>query len=288
MKGIILAGGIGSRLYPINQVVSKQLLPVYDKPMIYYPLATLMQAGIRDILLISSPSQIASFQHLLASGEQWGLKISYMVQPKAEGIAQAFIIAEEFIDSGNVALILGDNLFYGESFSDNLGLLEPSGATVFAYKIKNPQRYGVVEFDENMQARSIEEKPKHPKSSYAVTGLYFYDSQVVQFAKELKPSVRGELEISEINQKYLEQNQLTVKILGKGTAWLDTGTATSLLDASNFVRTIEERQGFKIACLEEIALENSWIDKIQLKQSLEKLNFNNSYKDYLLSLLEST
>lgn len=288
MKGIILAGGIGSRLYPINQVVSKQLLPVYDKPMIYYPLATLMQAGIRDILLISSPSQIASFQHLLASGEQWGLKISYMVQPKAEGIAQAFIIAEEFIDSGNVALILGDNLFYGESFSDNLGLLEPSGATVFAYKIKNPQRYGVVEFDENMQARSIEEKPKHPKSSYAVTGLYFYDSQVVQFAKELKPSARGELEISEINQKYLEQNQLTVKILGKGTAWLDTGTATSLLDASNFVRTIEERQGFKIACLEEIALENSWIDKIQLKQSLEKLNFNNSYKDYLLSLLEST
>lgn len=285
MKGIILAGGIASRLYPINQVVSKQLLPVYDKPMIYYPLATLMQTGISDILLISSPSQIDSFRYLLGSGEQWGLNISYQVQAKPEGIAQAFLLAEDFIAQENVALILGDNLFYGESFSDNLSLLEPSGATIFAYKIKNPQRYGVVEFDENLKAISIEEKPKKPKSNYAVTGLYFYDSQVVQFAKELKPSARGELEISDINLKYLERDQLNVRLLNKGTAWLDTGTAKSLLDASNFVRTIEERQGFKIACLEEIALENTWINKAQLEKHIKSINFDNAYKDYLLTLI---
>lgn len=285
MKGIVLAGGTASRLYPINQAVSKQLLPVYDKPMIYYPLAILMQADIKEILIITSSNQILAFKHLLGNGKQWGIDISYLIQAKPEGIAQVFLIAQDFIAGQNIALILGDNLFYAESFANKLKNIKQAGATVFAYKIKNPERYGVVEFDEDLKAISIEEKPKNPKSNYAVTGLYFYDNQVVKFAKDLKPSARGELEISDINQRYLEQKQLNVEILARGTAWLDTGTPESLLDASNFVRTIEERQGFKIACLEEIALENAWITKKDIVKQMENLNNQNSYRNYLLELL---
>lgn len=285
MKGIILAGGTASRLYPINQAVSKQLLPVYDKPMIYYPLATLMQANIREVLIITSPEQMPAFKQLLANGVQWGIDISYAIQAKPEGIAQAFLIAQDFISKQNIALILGDNLFYAESFANKLKNINQSGATIFAYKIKNPERYGVIEFDDNLKAISIEEKPQNPKSNYAVTGFYFYDNQVVDFAKDLKPSARGELEISDINQLYLEQKQLKVEILARGTAWLDTGTPESLLDASNFVRTIEERQGFKIACLEEIALENDWITKVDIIKQASKINTQNSYKKYLMDLI---
>ena len=285
MKGIILAGGTASRLYPINQAVSKQLLPVYDKPMVYYPLATLMQAGIQDILLITNPVQLAAFKQLLGNGSSWGINISYATQAKPEGIAQAFLIAQDFIAGQNIALILGDNLFYAESFANKLKDIQQTGATVFAYKIKNPERYGVIDFDEYNNALSIEEKPKNPKSNYAVTGLYFYDEQVLEFAKELKPSARGELEITDINQRYLAQKQLRVELLARGTAWLDTGTAESLLDASNFVRTIEERQGFKIACLEEIALENSWVTKEDISKQLAKLKIKNSYGEYLLGLI---
>jgi len=244
-----------------------------------------MQAGIQDILLITNPNQLAAFKQLLNDGSQCGINISYAIQPKPEGIAQAFLIAEDFIEGQNVALILGDNLFYAESLAKKLKNIRPIGATVFAYKIKNPQRYGVIEFDADGNALSIEEKPQNPKSNYAVTGLYFYDTRVLDFAKALKPSARGELEISDINQRYLQAKQLKVEILARGTAWLDTGTAESLLDASNFVRTIEERQGFKIACLEEIALESKWINLAQLKKQIDNLNQNNSYRDYLLSLV---
>ncbi len=285
MKGIILAGGTASRLYPINQAVSKQLLPVYDKPMIYYPLAVLMQANIRDILLITNANQLPAFRQLLSDGKQWGINISYAIQAKPEGIAQAFLIAEDFIAAQNIALILGDNLFYAESLASKLKNIKQIGATVFAYKIKNPERYGVIEFDDDFKAISIEEKPQKPKSNYALTGLYFYDNRVLDFAKDLKPSARGELEITDINQRYLEQKQLNVEILARGTAWLDTGTPESLLDASNFVRTIEERQGFKIACLEEIALENNWIMKEDILKQVQKLNIQNSYRNYLLELL---
>ena len=287
MKGIILAGGSGTRLYPITKGVSKQLLPVYDKPMVYYPLSVLMLAGIRDILLITTPEDISGFQRLLGDGSDLGINLSYAVQPKPDGLAQAFIIGEEFIGRDNVCLVLGDNIFYGQGFGPMLraAVARSKGATVFGYQVKDPERFGVVEFDEHNRAISIEEKPLKPKSHYAVTGLYFYDNDVIDIAKQVKPSERGELEITSINQAYMERGDLHVELLGRGFAWLDTGTHESLLEAAHFVETIEKRQGYKVACLEEIAFINGWLtaDDIQrIGRALSK----NGYGQYLLSLVE--
>ena len=286
MKGIILAGGSGTRLYPCTLGVSKQLLPVHDKPMIYYSISTLMLAGIREILIISTPHDIFNYRRLLGSGDQFGVQFSYVVQQTPDGLAQAFILGEEFIGSDKVCLILGDNLFWGQGFSPILhkaaGLTE--GAVIFAYEVKDPDRFGIVEFDENRRAVSIEEKPTHPRSNFAVTGLYFYDSHVVELAKKIKPSERGEFEITSLNQLYLENGALSVEILGRGFAWLDTGTHDSLQEATSFIRAIENRQRLKVACLEEIALSKNWVTKDRLRQ-YSKEYFNGSYGEYLLSLL---
>lgn len=287
MKGIILAGGSGTRLYPITKGVSKQLLPIYDKPMVYYPLSVLMLAGIRDILLISTPDDIAGFKRLLGDGSEFGINLQYAVQPSPDGLAQAFIIGEEFIGKDSVCLVLGDNIFYGQGFSPMLraAASRAKGATVFGYQVKDPERFGVVEFDQHKRAISIEEKPKKPKSHFAVTGLYFYDNEVIEIAKNVKPSERGELEISCINSAYLERGDLNVELLGRGFAWLDTGTHESLLEAGLFVETIEKRQGYKIACLEEIAFNNGWLDAPSLQRIGQSLS-KNSYGQYLLSLVE--
>ncbi|MWV15951.1 glucose-1-phosphate thymidylyltransferase RfbA [Pseudomonas sp. L-22-4S-12] len=287
MKGIILAGGSGTRLYPITKGVSKQLLPIYDKPMVYYPLSVLMLAGIRDILLISTPDDISGFQRLLGDGREFGIRLSYAVQPSPDGLAQAFIIGEEFIDNDSVCLVLGDNIFYGQGFGPLLrdAASRSKGATVFGYHVKDPERFGVVEFDADKRAVSIEEKPLRPKSHYAVTGLYFYDNDVVEIAKQVKPSNRGELEITSINQAYLERGDLNVQLLGRGFAWLDTGTHESLLEAAHFVETIEKRQGYKVACLEEIAFYNDWLSANDLHRIGKALS-KNSYGQYLLSLIK--
>ncbi|KZM44890.1 glucose-1-phosphate thymidylyltransferase [Marinomonas sp. SBI22] len=287
MKGIILAGGTGSRLYPITMGVSKQLLPVYDKPMIYYPLSVLMLAGISDILIITTPEDLNSFKRLLGNGSYYGIEISYEIQVKPEGIAQAFIIGKKFIGNDSVCLILGDNLFWGQGFSQMLkkAAKTKNGATVFGYQVKKPDQFGVVEFDKNMKVISIEEKPVIPKSTYAVTGLYFYDNNVVEIAKKIKPSARGELEITSINQVYLNNSALNVELLGRGFAWLDTGTHETLLDSAMFVETIERRQGYKIACLEEISLQNGWLsseDVIKIAKKMKK----NSYGQYLENLVK--
>ena len=286
MKGIILAGGSGTRLYPATQVVSKQLLPVYDKPMVYYPLSTLMLAGIRDILLISTPQDTPRFEQLLGDGKRWGLNIRYAVQPAPEGIAQAFIIGAEFIGSDRCALVLGDNIFYGHDLSGDLkaAAARASGATVFAYQVHDPERYGVVEFDKARNAISLEEKPKNPKSRYAVTGLYFYDNDVVKIAQTLKPSRRGELEITDVNRDYLDRKKLEVIVMSRGMAWLDTGTHESLLQASMFIETIEKRQGLKIACPEEIAYRSGWIDRNQM-EALAVAFGKSPYAVYLRDLM---
>ena len=286
MKGIILAGGSGTRLYPITRGVSKQLLPVYDKPMIYYPLSVLMLAGIRDILVITTPEDNASFKRLLGDGGDFGISISYAVQPSPDGLAQAFIIGEEFIGNDNVCLVLGDNIFYGQSFTQTLkqAAAKTHGATVFGYQVKDPERFGVVEFDENFNALSIEEKPQQPKSDWAVTGLYFYDQRVVEFAKQIKPSARGELEISDLNQMYLEDGSLSVQLLGRGFAWLDTGTHESLHEAASFVQTVQNIQDLQVACLEEIAWRNGWLSDERLEE-LARPMAKNQYGQYLLRLL---
>lgn len=287
MKGIILAGGSGTRLYPLTMVTSKQLLPIYDKPMIYYPLSILMNAGIRDILIISTPEDTPRFEELLQNGSQFGIHLQYKIQPSPDGLAQAFLIGEDFIGNDSCAMILGDNIFHGHGLTKRLkaAASKETGATVFGYYVDDPERFGVVEFDKNGKAVSIEEKPKHPKSNYAVTGLYFYDSKVVEYAKSIKPSSRGELEITDLNRIYLEKGDLEVTLLGQGFTWLDTGTHESLVDATNFVKTIETHSNRKIACLEEIAYMNNWITKDQLHQACE-LYKKNQYGAYLKDVLE--
>jgi len=286
MKGIILAGGSGTRLYPITKGISKQLMPIYDKPMIYYPLSTLMQAGIRDILIITTPEDQDQFKRLLGDGSDIGINLEYAAQPNPEGLAQAFIIGEEFIGDDKVALVLGDNIFYGHGFGDSLKeCVDPEGGVVFAYQVSDPERYGVVEFDQNMKALSIEEKPENPKSNYAVVGLYFYDNDVVEIAKNVQPSERGELEITSVNDEYLKRGKLKAQLMERGTAWLDTGTFGSMNDASQFVEVMEKRTGYKIGCIEEIAYNNGFIDKNQLESLAEPLK-KSGYGKYLANLLE--